>query len=823
MIHVYKKISLEPFKSRIHGIIPSYNANGDTEDFYEGINSPISNWGMIPKKIVYNGECISYSDLIKRYHFCKRYNKLLTVEHDCRVIKYKDAKTYYKKEIINKNYELEMYYRGLDNEYADYGGDNFYYYCNDSLFPTFIVPIEITNNLDLIYSIWRKYSLSFIEVRQIIKKQEDFINTVFRCDKELGKQVIKTLEEWLVRNRENIVKCEDEYINLPISFTTSIENLGEFSIFSKDWVEGEDYRTFDETVNETNEYSGARVIYGDDIYRFTPNNINDIGSLFGTKYKENYFPIGEQLKEIDPYSYEWMEKNGSYNGNKIQWEKVDSYENEPTKESECNVKYANRTDRIQFNPTTRNMSYEYSIITNDDNGYFMINGDLYPILVKHPYIQVEKENKFYFVYDFIKNNTRIYYTVYDGVRILNKYDGEFFFSINGERCPIQFNDENKKEFISYLNEPIEVSDGEVSLFDTINNTQLIYDKVDGYVNVKCNRLLIYNNTVVTMNRKNNMYIPLETSASYVGKKINGDDELESNVNAYFIEDGKLYHHEPYILHDCNIVTGKTESKLSSLYDSTRVYDDMGNSLPGSLFKNDDGTLIAPSEGEFIDIQFHVGNISNTSKVDDDTVWGNIIDKIEYYYFDDIGNKVCVNDKIEDTIKEYSTYNENVYVLSQLMCDITYYMGAFIVKNGNEYVRKENGGGVKYIDTIKVNEDSFPFYKDEMTFFIVKYYRFEYETKFIENNEYDNSIVEINMSYFEYEKHCEPYEKQNLIYDNVFREEYRLGSSSKEKIEANIYIDRGISSAFEKHLKLLDCSSMESLEQTGNGYYNIRKS
>jgi hypothetical protein len=103
--------------------------------------------------------------------------------------------------------------------------------------------------------------------------------------------------------------------------------------------------------------------------------------------------------------------------------------------------------------------------------------------------------------------------------------------------------------------------------------------------------------------------------------------------------------------------------------------------------------------------------------------------------------------------------------------------------------------------------------------MVEYYKYEYDVSYVINNEYGNSTVKINLSYFETEKE-NPIE--GMICDHVFREEYKLGIASKEKINANIYIDRGTASAFEKHLKVLDCSSLESLENMGNGYFNILK-
>jgi hypothetical protein len=56
---------------------------------------------------------------------------------------------------------------------------------------------------------------------------------------------------------------------------------------------------------------------------------------------------------------------------------------------------------------------------------------------------------------------------------------------------------------------------------------------------------------------------------------------------------------------------------------------------------------------------------------------------------------------------------------------------------------------------------------------------------------------------------------------VFREEYKFGNSVLQNVDADIYIDRGINAAFEKHLKLGEVTSMEALEQYGNGYFKFQ--
>ena len=62
----------------------------------------------------------------------------------------------------------------------------------------------------------------------------------------------------------------------------------------------------------------------------------------------------------------------------------------------------------------------------------------------------------------------------------------------------------------------------------------------------------------------------------------------------------------------------------------------------------------------------------------------------------------------------------------------------------------------------------------------------------------------------------------VVVSPLVRTEFNLASSMPQNIEADIYIDRGISAAFEKHLKLQEFRSMESLENYGNGWFKINK-
>jgi hypothetical protein len=55
---------------------------------------------------------------------------------------------------------------------------------------------------------------------------------------------------------------------------------------------------------------------------------------------------------------------------------------------------------------------------------------------------------------------------------------------------------------------------------------------------------------------------------------------------------------------------------------------------------------------------------------------------------------------------------------------------------------------------------------------------------------------------------------------LFLEEYKLGTAAPQSVKGDIYIDRGINAAFEKHLKLGEVTTLEALMQYGNGYFKI---
>jgi hypothetical protein len=182
----------------------------------------------------------------------------------------------------------------------------------------------------------------------------------------------------------------------------------------------------------------------------------------------------------------------------------------------------------------------------------------------------------------------------------------------------------------------------------------------------------------------------------------------------------------------------------------------------------------------------------------------------------------------------------------LYCDITYHMGctlqrAYTQKNGtiaySTYVRNGVSGytydildsGVTYKDTVKLSEAQDVYYVSENEFFTLNYYEMEWEENYYLNQDYGYTSS-VNKAWFEYEvydvsKDLEEEEPSKRAYNGfvafpTVREEYRLGASSKENIDQDIYISRGTARSFDQHMKLLEVNSLEALEQYGNGTFNI---
>lgn len=197
--------------------------------------------------------------------------------------------------------------------------------------------------------------------------------------------------------------------------------------------------------------------------------------------------------------------------------------------------------------------------------------------------------------------------------------------------------------------------------------------------------------------------------------------------------------------------------------------------------------------------------------------------------------------------------DNIY------CDVTYYVGATLSRKYNlpynlASVNRNDtcsNYGVRYTETVqfvKTNWEyylkkpknnksilpidrndackhsvSYPVYVYVLTQNQYKVYDSQYDSEYyvpMANFKFDINVFSGNGDTFSQKYPNEMAKHNNMQVYPTFREEYKLGTASIEKVDSNIYISRGINAAFEKHLKLGEVTSLEALLQYGNSYFKI---
>lgn len=69
-------------------------------------------------------------------------------------------------------------------------------------------------------------------------------------------------------------------------------------------------------------------------------------------------------------------------------------------------------------------------------------------------------------------------------------------------------------------------------------------------------------------------------------------------------------------------------------------------------------------------------------------------------------------------------------------------------------------------------------------------------------------------------HAEGFNMTNLTLSALTKEEYLFGVTSQPEVQSDLFIDRGITAVFEKHLKLSEITNLGELQRYGRGYYNL---
>ena len=852
MKHIQKKISLEQFKSRMPSIIPAFYDSGKYYEFdgkanFDDDNQriPFTNYGMIPYSVIwdrgyYSNKCMSYNTIALWFHFIEFYINLLN-SNSCSNSNYKTAVEYSEYE-NNTNYDIESY-KNFDEKIEKICGTsngsnlyenakNTYNFMISKYFPRF----EIDKDLQ---RYWNKQYLSINDVNywidwfERIKNEIGDINDVNDCPKTSnccdcekffnlgGNEMLEKLKNFIESIEKQSVDdyCEP-FFSLKIQLGISVDDLGEFSIFYESWDGGTDYSYSDGTST-----NGAIVQYNNQDWVLE----NGKGYIYSNEFKEYYFGTKSGMTKDELISYDDNTKENIV-GKDTQFsrriEKNAIGEDGNIKsEFNGNVNSSNKYcydfygKKITFNGDVtdeicKNTCQKFPIIASNI-GFFEIKGNIYEC----------RE------IDYLSYNSNYYEVIYDnennpiakvnGVNYYGLFNGNSYtFMINGEEISISNGIGIKINDTLFIEKNGKIKYGSYT-----------YNKVAKYCIVNGENVLLNNSLkIVTQYLTNNEYT-LNEDEMVLGKYLSS---LTNTSNGYATDNEYLYIVTPFTVYQSDEITGYTESKLSSFITATDVvYDNLGNKLSGTYIDSQE-----LKDGDLIGLMYKPNTTIHLSKEYDDKgnvienrYWGDYLEEIIIYFTDENNNlltsekKLLIDGNLLEIIDTLKTELDGKN--GKLICKFVYYMGC--VMNITKCADSDSNcveiidEGVKYVDVTELVEQTCKYFFNDYTCYILKYYDVVHDEINYKNDTYNfNSYV--NKSQFSTK--ITTFIKDDKFACNgwvdfpVIREEYKLGSSSLSNVDVDVNIDRGTARAFDQHIKLLEVNSLESLEQYGNGYFNI---
>lgn len=503
------------------------------------------------------------------------------------------------------------------------------------------------------------------------------------------------------------LKIEVEYIDasitLPIFLGNTIDDLGEMSNMAEYWEPGVDYS------NTLNNSGGTVVSYLDNDWMIKGSGFT--GTEYNDDYKEMYFGNlkwdegncldGEYVWD-DELNGHWVRRINEY------------YKNDKTKHEfilsggTSGNTYAYKDGVYINSPQPSDMTDTYDIDTNNGNGYCVINDILYPI-ESIKYVKFVSKDKF-----LRRNNGKLYevyqhgesyYTIVDGVTYYSEnISGTTQFTFGKIPCGDSGNTSPMEEgkFIRYKNGLFQVDNCGYVQIDAYRKHKTIYgyfttktkDRyyVSGYTNTSTNDFTLtivkpqlyeeltslklhswsVNNQTTDkyckiydwVEWKDNPLGTLATSKEQLSKGEYWFDTSESKDSSDS-KDFKIDICPKYDEYNKDYISGKTESKLSSLRVSHVAKDDLSSQLPG-MFQREALNSIEGEEflysntyvefgkfpfkkptqnGDWLDSYYQVGNVSNIEVIqwndngNPQYYWGNLLHSMEFYYEDITGNKI----------------------------------------------------------------------------------------------------------------------------------------------------------------------------------------
>lgn len=866
------------------------------------------------RKIITSGgtelKILTYKTLMDWYIFFEKYQKLIKNPSYARY--YDTALEYYLYEVDTHNEYNRSIYEEMDALYESRGGDAMYEWINKNCIVKFAIPEQFVYEWKTTFLYYPQAIQKYLWFKEMSSKHkmvsvpDDCKSTDNCCECQEfvrlgGHDFYYAIKEWVdgLDDIDFSYATKEASIVLPVHLSVSIENLGEMSIFSEEWVEERDYHN---TIGESSgtivsrpyitEFDGSKTVL-DDIYMIKDNV--SVGYKYN-EYFENVFNPVDWFERsytnlyIDSHPHEFFASGVAQNGEE---EIITSYTYSPI------------NGKVVYNP------YEITetVFAPLDKSVY-INGSIYRVHENAKYVNLcygsqVANTKLKNGYLPIHSDESLEYALFNGKKYYVKTDknGEervYFlknFNCYDEGCKVV----SGASYVIYNEAIYFVKNGAITIQS--DNEAKIYPVFDAMAEVNGNIIFIKDGVALLQN--NVEYAPNETSVvTYSFGQFTEYDlnnfGFEKEPSVEYI-DGSGYNvtfYYAYPLYKCQTISGYCNSKLDLVRRRDINVDELGNELPGYFnveveeksgshaLKRDSSHYNMPYDGCRLDLPFYKGCVTNlnydeTLSSDDDTIYnGNIITSIKFFYLDEFGERKfeteadfdfsCLlkertekNPQCDDwylhmtcseaidlcRLKRENCNNWEVsgnpcsffeehepYIEDELYCEIIYHIGASIIKkeglrSGRYTYGLLNNTGVKYTDISTVQDKIGNFYKSDGSSFTFKYYETAHETSNLPIERMPDYMSMFELTRFEMpvylyrinenDEQFIGFAKNNdVIVNPLIRTEYNLASSSMQNVEANIYIDRGINAAFEKHLKLQEIRTMEALENYGNSWFKI---
>ena len=858
MKNIQKEICLESVISRLPSVWPALDGNGnviffDRDSVKKRQWQKTSNYGMVPLDVLTeSGTRLPFELVAKIYAFYKVYNNLLTNNGQCKS-DYANAVEYYDTEVRVNASNLRFgasraTYEELDEQYSTYMEKIDYSEIEKRIVPSFVIPTEWSDGWEvekLYYpDVWRWMSW-LLQRYTLYSAVTDCSDAVDCCDcenyaKKGGKDMYDAMKSW-VDNLDIISSMSDDLtpsLTASIGIFSNAENVGTYSFLTSDFTTNEDYSTASVSYNTSNSNSGTVVTYDGKPWILSSGS----GSTFDSKFMEKSF----DTNGWKDYSVKHFEDNAALEGS-----------------TPSEYWYAYKDDGTFVTGTSssavQSLLNTYHPLTTVQEVFY--DGELYPIFKSeygiyngNPYL----DGNYYIV-----ERDEITNTPYVSVNGAIAYatlgdDGTYKFDFFDKTYPLLPSSGDKGSFITIDGKNINVGDG--ATFE--------YNGYSGYVITHVGQIgsdaYYYNSESKILSQNvSSMLVSVSSSVCYV----EGDFLVE------------VYHGDATPKQG-DIIVGTCPSVLNLLESNDLLIDDIGNMIHG-LYNVSSFKTQQPPSGTVLELSYQVGNTNNVKQfsqtVTDDSksetlqsnsFIGDIIDSMVFYF--DCEDKEERNktktmvsattsattsaiksslDAIKASIDKKS--DTVIYLSDDISCDITYYKGATLRRDkGSDKLYRDTTkyDGIKCTETVrfplktvtygleKRNDDVTPMGENNHSNSSVGYpiyvYELEQDITMIESDTY-GTLYPTPLSNFEM-KTCvwngsswttdkyDDFEKGNGVNAfPVFMEEYSLHMSAPQSVSGDIYINRGVNAALDKHLRLGEVTSLEALTQYGNGFYLIQ--